>query len=1023
MMSLKSSHILAMFAACLTVASAQAQYFGQNKVRYRTLDFKVLKTDHFDIYYYEEASEAAVQVGRMAERWYERLSNVLEYDLSSRQPFILYASHPDFRGTTAIPGYIGETTGGVTEALRRRLVMPLAGPLAETDHVLGHELVHAFQFDISTRPGPMAGSGLPGVLRLPLWFVEGMAEYLSLGPVDPHTAMWMRDAVRRDAIPPIRRLDRPEYFPYRYGQAFWAFVAGRYGDQVVGRILKAAGRTGSAEGAITSVLDITIDALSEQWRDALLDEYEPVLKATTAPQEQATLLVSKERHGGDLNVSPVLSPDGKWMIFFSEKDLFSIDLFLADAQTGQIRRKITETAVDPHSDSLQFVNSAGAWGPDSRQVAFGSISRGRPELSIYDVTQDRITRRIRFPELGEIYTPAWSPDGRRIAFSAIAQGVTDLFIVDLDSEQLRQVTDDAYADLQPAWSPDGRWIALVTDRFTSDLSVLSSGHYRLALADPATGEMEPVPGFGDGKHTNPQWGRDGQSLYFLSDRDGISNIYRLARQERRIYQVTNVQTGISGISQLSPAFSVAAEADRLVFSAFLGGNYSIFGMDSPTALAGQPPTEALAGLTAGILPPGRRTAGPVVTMLDDPRGGLVPPEFQFTEYRPSLALDYIAPPQISVGMSSFGSLIGGGTALYFSDLLGYHNLMTAFQTSTTSEAGNFLNNLSAIAAYQNQRRRWTWGLIGGQVPFLTGGYSTGLGQIGGQPVVVEQAVTFWQIDRELAGLLAYPFNRAQRVEFTGGFRSVGFDAQATTQIFSAVTGQLLLRERQKIPTPDSIHMGTASTALVYDTSIFGGTSPIMGERYRLEAGAVGGGLNHGILLADYRRYLRVARPLTLAGRVLHYGRYGGDAEDPRLQDLFVGFPSLVRGYSPGSFTVQECGPAVAETGACPVFDQLLGSRMGVINAELRVPIFGFLGIVPSRSAPPVEAALFYDAGIAWTRAEKANFLGGPRKPVSSSGISLRANVLGFAIAQISYVHALDRPAKRWLWEFSLLPGF
>ncbi len=319
----------------LLPTALEAQYFGQNKVRYRSHDFKVLKTEHFDIHYYDEIQEAAVQFGQMAERWNARLEKLLDHKLSSRQPVILYGSHPDFRGTTVIPDYIGETTGGVTEGLRRRLVMPLSSNLADTDHVPGHELVHACQFDITTRKGPMGGSGLPGALRLPLWFTEGMAEYLSLGPEDPHTAMWMRDAVLRDKLPPIGKLDDPRYFPYRWGQAFWAYVAGRYGDDVIGKILKAAGRAGTAEGAVSSVLGVSIDTLSNEWHKALAAAYRPVLDSALAAKDQGRALAPEKQAAGTLNVSPVLSPDGKHLVYFSERDLFSVDLFLADAETGR----------------------------------------------------------------------------------------------------------------------------------------------------------------------------------------------------------------------------------------------------------------------------------------------------------------------------------------------------------------------------------------------------------------------------------------------------------------------------------------------------------------------------------------------------------------------------------------------------------------------------------------------------------------------------------------------------------------
>ena len=231
---------LSVFLVCATAAvPAEAQYFGRNKVQYKDFKFEVLKTDHFDIYFYEDERESAARVGRMAERWYARLSSIFEHEMKTRQPLVLYASHPDFEQTNVIGGMIGEGTGGVTEGLKRRVVLPLAGTLAETDHVLGHELVHAFQYDISANRARGGYSG-GGIEALPLWFVEGLAEYLSIGPVDPHTAMWLRDATRKEELPQIKDLANGEYFPYRWGQAVWAYMGGKYGDDLVGQIFRAA---------------------------------------------------------------------------------------------------------------------------------------------------------------------------------------------------------------------------------------------------------------------------------------------------------------------------------------------------------------------------------------------------------------------------------------------------------------------------------------------------------------------------------------------------------------------------------------------------------------------------------------------------------------------------------------------------------------------------------------------------------------------------------------------------------------
>jgi hypothetical protein len=213
-------------------APAAAQYFGQNKVQYRTFDFRILQTQHFDVYFYPEEATATRDAARMAERWYSRLSRILDHQFDARQPLILYASHPHFQQTATLSGSISEGTGGFTEVFKQRVVLPFAYSYEETDHVLGHELVHAFQYDISGLG--RAGGGLEAAARryqVPLWFTEGMAEYLSVGPVDPHTSMWVRDAALQGSIPSIEQMTNdPRVFPYRWGQALWAYIGGRWGD-------------------------------------------------------------------------------------------------------------------------------------------------------------------------------------------------------------------------------------------------------------------------------------------------------------------------------------------------------------------------------------------------------------------------------------------------------------------------------------------------------------------------------------------------------------------------------------------------------------------------------------------------------------------------------------------------------------------------------------------------------------------------------------------------------------------------
>ena len=1015
---LASLSVILFFLA--TAAPAQAQYFGRNKVQYKEFKFEVLKTEHFDVYFYEEEREGAARVGRMAERWYARLSHVFEHEMSTRQPLVLYASHPDFEQTNVVGGMIGEGTGGVTEGLKRRVVMPLAGTLAETDHVLGHELVHAFQYDISARRQQGGGSG-GGIESLPLWFVEGLAEYLSIGPVDPHTAMWLRDATRKEELPGIDDLDSGAFFPYRWGQAVWAYFGGKYGDDLIGQVYRTAVRSGDPIVAFEQAALVDDKELSAGWHAAIREQYGPVMGATARAHTFGRGLTSNDKTRNATNVSPSLSPDGKHIVFFSSRDLFSIDLYLADATTGRIVRKLVDTALNSHFTSLQFIGSAGSWRPDSRQFVIGGVHAGKAVLAILDVADGDVAREIEIPEVGEILNPTWSPDGKSIAFSATVGGDSDLFIYDLTAGSLKRITSDLFADLQPAWSPDGDTIAFVTDRFTTNEKLLNAGDYRLAVLEVASGRISPVPTFLQGKNINPQWAPDSRNLYFVSDQNGISNIYRVNLQSGALAQVTNVDSGISGITALSPAISSAIDARTLAVSAYEDDSHHIYIIDSPQQLAGTPITTRVSRLQAATLPPVARESA-IARILNDPSTGLPAAEGEVEPYKGGISLDAVSQPTITAGIDRFGGMVGGGIAFNFSDMLGNHNVYAQISADTYGGgAGDIAKNAGAMVAYTNLSKRWNWGFAVEQSPYIAGGYAIEQRVINGEPVLLDKTIIQRQVNRGVSGMLAYPFSQTARIEFGGGFTRTSFDEQILTTFISQRTNRVLDETSETSPLAAALNLSSVSTALVTDSSLFGATSPVAGQRSRFEVAPTFGDLQMTTALADMRKYFMPARFYTIAVRGLHYGRYGAGSQDERLMPLFMGYPEFVRGYGVNSFSAGEC----ASSESCPTFDRLVGSRMLVGNIEFRFPLLRPFGVGQNMYGPlPVEVAFFLDGGVTWNKGQKPSFFnGGTREPVTSGGITLRTNLLGFATAQIDYARPFDRPGRGWIWGFSLTPGF
>ncbi|MEM6327918.1 MAG: BamA/TamA family outer membrane protein [Bacteroidota bacterium] len=1086
--------IAVLIAALLAPIPASAQYFGRNKVRYDDFDFRILETQHFDLYYYEGMETAAQDVGRMAERWYDRLSAILDHEFDERKSIILYADDADFRQTNIVN--VGEGTQGVTEGLRQRVVLPMAGTYAETDHVLGHELVHQFQYDMAER-----GGTFQQFVRMPLFVIEGMAEYYTVGREDALTAMWMRDAILRDDFPTIAELAaNPRFNVYQYGQPFWAFIAGNYGDEAGVRMFKLAMEM-PLDSALVTVTGLSSDTLSARWIASLRDQLAPPAAGRAVPRPEMTddvrdaiaryndrmeddrargretdrrrppgiaypdslpritaeRILSREQGSGNISIAPQLSPDGSKVAFLSEKDLFGIDLFLADAESGEILTKLEEVGTDPHFDAIRFIESAGTWSPDGSQFAYVVFAGGNNEIAILDVNRRDVVRRITVRGIGAIKDPSWSPDGSRIAFSGVAGGITDLYVVDLATSEVEQLTSDRFTDLQANWHPDGRRLAFTTDRGPgTSFDRLVFAPVRLSILDVETGEVEIVNPFPGRKHINPVWSRDGESLYFISDHGGFNDIYRLVTETGELFRVTEMATGVSGIANHSPALSIARQTGALAYSVFEAQRYSVYRLAEADAVGTpvDPSTPDLA--QADVLPPsdavGRST---VQGYLADALGGLPEAqEYPTRGYRPKLSLDYVSQPQVGVGVgglynSGFG--IAGGIQFLFSDQLSDNVLGVAVS------ANGSIQDIGGQALYINRANRLTYGAQVGQVPFLQLFLDCAPDELGGCPTQDSPDGYFARYYyrtyfTQAQGLTAYPLNQSQRLEAQAGYTRIGYDLEfdRIVSIREDANGNRLPcnqfgtgepcvftgREPVEGFDPDALNLFQAGGAFVGDYSYFGFTSPIRGTRYRFGVDGTAGSLQLATVTADARtyRYVRPSFlpervPLTLAFRGLHFGRYGSDAESGRLQPLYLGFGQLVRGYSFNSFD---------QNGFADFENRLFGSKMALASAEIRMPLLG-IPQLGAFSFPylPTELTLFADAGMAWGTIQEFRFfdtngdpvgelaIGTPfdqQKPIFSVGSSLRMNVLGALILE-PYVAAPLSRDENAVFGLNFSPGW
>ena len=308
--------------------------------------------------------------------------------------------------------------------------------------------------------------------------------------------------------------------------------------------------------------------------------------------------------------------------------------------------------------------------------------------------------------------PTWSSDGNLIAFSGLVGGYNDLFVYDLTASSIRRLTTDSFTELDPAFSPDGKQIAFSTDRFSTNLDQLKPGGLMLALVDVTSGAVRQAGGFSGAKNISPQWSDDGRTIFFLSDRQGITNIYRMDVDGGSTRQITNLLSGASGITDLSPALSAAA--GHLVFSAYENDGYSIYALDdSRTARWCGPRRPASERRCAAAAPNWRRARVRARARLHDwpadagdGRRPLRPSLRDVQPYKPKLTLDFAGQPTAGVGVGPFGTYAAGSMSFVFSDMLGNHLLATSVQATSR------LDEFGGSVFYLNRTHRWNWGAAG-----------------------------------------------------------------------------------------------------------------------------------------------------------------------------------------------------------------------------------------------------------------------------------------------------------------------
>ena len=823
--------LLLSLALLLTAAPVGAQYlYGKNKVVYSPREWQVSRSDRIELFFYPEEEALARKALAYAEASARELEVVFALEMEIPVPLVLYGTQHGFRETNVIPNLIPESVGGFTDLIRGRVVVPSTGSLHQLRHVIRHELVHAYMLEKLNRV--MTERREFNYRHPPLWFIEGLAEFYSVGEPDTEGEMLLREGILEGTLPHLRELWRIQgsYLMYKVGQSVLAFIDRNYSTEAVRGLMENWWRHGEFEQLLELELGMDLDELDRRWRDNLRRRYYPTVTQRSPAAERGREILRK----GGFQFGPAALGDSSFV--YLEAGSGRVALARADFPDDLRRRArhevILEGGWNGNTESIPFMRSRPSVA--GGLIALSVQSGGRDELRFLDIDGGEAVASFAADTLIQIESPSLGPDGRVVFSGILPDGRRDLFLLTGNPRapdpgwRLERLTDDDHDDRDPCWHPDGGRFLFASDRGHPP----ASPHRNLFEMSLPDGGVRVVTR-GAWVDRQPVWAPDGERYLYVSDREGAWDVF-LA--DPALGEEHGRQTGCYG-AVLDPAWL----GEGFLGAVYASGRYRIHhfplegNRDERVAPMVELPEDdgvdgelALASLPAAA--PYERRWG-----LDFARSGLA--------YDPE-----------------FGS--AGGGRIGVTDLLGNHQIHVA-ATNTATSADEFFKRLNVGVSYVNLTRRWNWSvaLFHLSSDFDTNGWE-------------------YRFERRFGALfgLSYPFSMFRRIEFSANLRGVIQEDELS----------VALRDPQAV-------LGSLYASFVHDNVLWGYGGPVEGERVNLTLGYTSdfgeGGYGYSVLRLDARKYWRLTRFAVFASRLMTHHSSG---EDPRF--VHLGGPLQLRGW-------------------------------------------------------------------------------------------------------------------------------
>lgn len=1037
--------------------------FGQNRIQYKKFDWYYYSTNNFDIYYYPGGQEYAKEAINFLEDEFVELTDKLGYAPYSKTKIFIYNSIHDLQQSNV--GIDGEvyTIGGRTDFVKLQLEVAYPGQANAFKNDLIYKLSSTLINDM------MYGGSLGEIfqnsylLALPDWFIDGAARYLAYGwtrEMDDY----LRDYMRKKKLRKLKRLDGES--AVIIGQSIWNYLAIKYGEGNISNILNLTRIIRKEERSIANTLGVSFKYFIEDWKNFYLQQRVEVEKSYVNTGEDRIL--RDIRNSKDLITSSIsFSKDADKVAYALLKN-GKYQVYVTDLSSGK-REKIVSGGYRINGQDVDRQLPLLDW-QDNSTLGVVLFKRGFLYLNTYNVDTGEKGRKP-LNRFRQIESFSFNDNGRLAVISGDIDGQNDIFLIAMNRNALRRITRDIFDDLDPVFVPGTAAIVFSSNRESDSVSVSDvpidglNNMFDLFVYDldtTTTNFFRLTKSYGADRKP---YAKNINEIYYLSDQQGISNLYRYNLYDSITTQVTNFDRSII-------SYDLHFDPNRLTFTMLNDGEEKVY-LDTLTNLETNKftPESPRKRRENAMLVVSRVLANAEEEAVEEePKDVLDTDDFVF-EDEPDSEEDELDDPnwidtdnyvfedesETAFQPESFFSKYQSFEQenerigpIPYNPRFSFNNVITSFlwdpyrnfMMLMETEINDILENykLKGGALIKTDFKQ---GDLFAEIQYLKYWMDFKL-RLDRKTYLLESQDQEFQHKYKLNQFkltAAVPLTHTFRVEASPFFTETSF----TNLNYLSVTGQ----STEQASNSRERYFG-GSAALVFDNTIERSFNLYQGTRALLEYTsyfhATNSEMNFSKLRLDLRHYQKIHREITWASRILYGKQMGPARKDFMLggMDNWLFASTEVQGeQDPLAITAEKDNSDILFNEFVTNlrgldYNEAHGSDVLVFNTELRIPVFLYLtsGPIKSNFLRNFQLISFFDMGSVWTgsppfkdgRPITQTFEGNPfsaeivkfQNPwVGGFGFGLRTVLLGYYIKFDAARPYIDGEVKNYRFYFTL----